>query len=217
MDAPAVDLLTLWLAHVPQKILTDFASSRSHGNGASGDSHLSRIRFWIDVLRPLYVGDSHARGRSVVAKCDQSYPFSALLASLPGEYVRLRLGGVSSAQLDDLRKKGWIVGWHSKSHYPLSAVSPSEKVVEFAAPDELKAVPMSYPYGELQSVNEEDIRFCKDAGFPAAYSNLPEENCQLGQFFRMRFSVPSNKIMLHFHLSGFRHFLKHRRLLPTIV
>ena len=215
MGAPAVDLLTLWLAHVPQKVLVDFAESLSHGNGTSVDSHVSRMRFWIDVLRPLYVDDSRARGRSVVAKCDQAYPFSALLAALPSEYVRLRLCGVSSAQLNDLRGRGWKIGWHAKSHYPLSAIPCSEKHQEFQAPDDIKSMPMSYPYGELRSVDDDDVRICRESGFPMAFSNLPECNRLMGPFFRMRFSVPSDEIMLHFHLSGFRHFLKFRRLLPV--
>ena len=214
MDAPAVDLLTLWLAHVPQKILADFAASLPYGNGTSGNLHVSRMRFWIDVLRPLYVGDSHARGRSIVAKCDQAYPFSTLVASLPAEYVRLRLGGVSSAQLDDLRGRGWKIGWHSKSHYPLSAIPCSEKHQEFLAPDDIKFMPMSYPYGELRSVDNDDVRICRESGFPMAFSNLPEDNRMLGPFFRMRFTIPSDKVMLHFHLSGFRYFLKSGRLLP---
>lgn len=211
MTAPAVDLLTVWLAHVPVEALDDFCK---RFGGLKTAASVSRIAFWIDVLRPMYVKDFKNRGRSVVAGCDAVFPFSRLLKTLPAEYVKLRFFGINQQQLNELHDRGWIIGWHSKSHYPLSAIHGAEKEIEFAAPEELRRVPMSYPYGELQSVGNEDICMCRQAGFPAAYSNLPELNSQLGCFFRLRFSVPSDRIMLHFHLSGLRHFLKFGRLLP---
>ena len=212
MAAPAVDLLTVWLAHATKASVDMFC--RRHCKNLKYEVS-SRIRFWIDVLRPMYVADSANRGRSVVAMCDAVSPFRELLRSLPTEFVRLRLCGISQEQMEDLRRRGWFIGWHSKSHYPLSAIPLPEKTVEFAAPEELKTVPMSYPYGELQSVGEDDLRLCKDAGFPAAYSNLPETNRQFGRYFRMRFSVSDDKIMLHFQLSGLRHFMKFGQLLPA--
>ena len=200
MDAPAVDLLTVWLAEVPKEILGD----------------VSRIRYWIDELRPAYVRDAANYGRAVVESCNARYPFEKVFESMGRDYTRLRLGGISSAQLDDLRRRGWRIGWHSQNHFALSAIPSADKMGEFDAPNEIKREPMSYPYGELKSVSEEDVRCAEAAGFSAAYSNLPEINPMQGRYFMPRFSVMRDKVMLHFHLSGFRHFLKHRKLLPVV-
>lgn len=200
MDAPAVDLLTVWLAEVPKKIL--------------GDE--SRIRYWVDELRPAYVRDAANYGRTVVEACNARYSFEKVFEKLGRGYTRLRLGGISSAQLEDLRRRGWRIGWHSYNHFALSAIPPTDKMREFDAPDEIKREPMSYPYGEPKSVSDEDVHGAEAAGFPAAYSNLPEVNPMLGRYFLPRFSVPTDKVMLHFHLSGFRHFLKYRALLPDV-
>lgn len=206
--APAVDLLTVWLANVPPDALMRLAKS------LRVEAPTNRLRFWIEVVRPLYVADAAHYGCSVVDRCEAIYPFAQVFGKLGVDYLRLRLGGITTQQLNDLRARGWKVGWHSANHFALAAIPDNLKMHEFDAPPEIKKVPMSYPYGELQSVSEKDIACARSAGFPSAYSNLPEINRRQGRYFLPRFTVGGNKIMLHFHLSGFRHFLKHRKLLP---
>ena len=193
-DAPAVDLLTVWLAHTPTV----------RGN---------RMAYWVHVLRPQYAKDVEAYGRNVVRSCDGQYPFEDLFRALPTDYLRLRLGGISSAQLENLRVRGWKIGWHSFHHYVLSAIPEEAKKMEFEAPEIFRGSPMSYPYGERVSVSVADQKWAKRAGFPLAFSNLPDADPE-NRFFLPRFSVPSEKILLHFHLSGLRYFLKNGRLLP---
>ena len=201
LKSPSVDLLTLWLSRVPLEKI---------------NSH-SRIRYWVDTLRPRYANDSRRYGRGVVEECDKIWPFSELLEILDPEFLRLRLGGITMQQLDDLRGRGWRIGWHSKHHYPMSAIPEEMKREEFSAPKTMLREPMSYPYGEPKSVGIEDVALAARAGFPCAYSNMDEESDMLGQFFLPRFSVSCNKYLLHFHLSGLRHFLKTGRLLPAIL
>lgn len=199
-QAPAVDLLTVWLAEVPENLLRG----------------KDRMSYWIDELRPAYVADVEHYGRKVVEACDRLYPFEKIFAALGSKYTQLRLSGVTTAQLNDLRARGWLIGWHSLNHFALSAIPEDRKGLEFSAPLEIKIAPMSYPYGELQSVDPDDIAWAQKAGFPSAYSNLPEINPRLSRYFLPRFSVSSNRYLLHFHLSGLRHFAKFHRLLPVV-
>lgn len=198
--APAVDLLTVWLDAAPDSV-----------TGEKG-----KLRYWIEDLRPAYVLDAADYGRNVVERCDKIYSFEKVFSALEPEYLRLRLGGVSSRQLDELRKNGWRVGWHSYHHFALSAIPAEKKMLEFAAPDVIRREPMSYPYGEMMSVGEEDIACAERAGFPMAFSNWPETSPRLGRYFLPRFDAPVDKYLLHFQLSGFEHFLKFRKLLPRV-
>lgn len=198
MQAPAVDLLTAWLDVVPEDVIDG----------------RDKLRYWIEVLRPRYVKDAAHYGYRVVEECDRLYPFSRVFAELGDEYLSLRLGGVAEAQLDEMRQAGWCIGWHSQNHYPLAAIPTEKKMLEFESPRTMRCEPMSYPYGELLSVSAADTACAERAGFPCAYSNLNMDNQLRGRYFLPRFGAEHDKVLLHFHLSGFWHFLKYRKLLP---
>lgn len=132
----------------------------------------------------------------------------------PEEWKRLRLSGVTDAQIRDLREHGWIVGWHSYSHEAISQMSVEDQRKELASPPEYRNVPMSYPFGMSSAVSLDTIRLAEEARYPCAYSNDPWESPMRGNFYRMRYPAVSNKYELHFLVSGLKYFIQHRKLLP---
>lgn len=132
----------------------------------------------------------------------------------PAEWKRLRLAGVTDAQISDLREHGWVVGWHSWSHEPISQMNLEDQKKELASPPEYRKVPMSYPFGMCTAVSQDTIRLAEEAGYPCAYSNDPWESPMRGNFYRMRYPAVSNKYELHFLVSGLKYFIQHHKLLP---
>lgn len=84
------------------------------------------------------------------------------------------------------------------------------------APAASKAVPLSYPYGEIQSVDIECQEIAKNAGYSCAVSNLPDANTMSSKFFLPRITLSDNKYLLHFELSGVKYFMKNRSLMPIL-
>lgn len=198
-----VDKLLHWASHVPQEVI----ASRGY---------VSRQELWEKEIWPRFNGDAATKGLGLFAELDGIYPFDEIMAELPSEYVRFRLTGISSSQLDDLRRRGWMVGWHTRSHYPLARLSLEEKRLEMAPPSEMRDVVFSFPYGEMQSVDEESVSLAKELGFPCAVSNTQTAGALHCRHFLPRTSVPADGLMRDFALSGAKHFLKFGSFLPTV-
>lgn len=196
-----VDELLHWVAYVPQDIVSSmgFAMARD---------------LWIKELWPRFSTDSETHGRKLYDELNACYPFEKIYTGLDPEYKRLRLMGVTVAQLDELRKRGWQIGWHAKSHYPLSQLTDSELRVELDSPAEMRQACLSYPYGREDSVGKMAISIAEELGYPCAVSNMQESAWNTCRYFLPRTSLSSNKYLLHFSLSGVKHFLKYRKLLP---
>ena len=175
---------------------------------------MPREELWVKHVQPAYRADWQNRGRLFLAKLEEICPVKEILALLPPEWVRLRLSGVTKRQLDDLRRRGWKIGWHTKSHFPLGMLDYAGKREELSSPEEYRNVVLSYPYGDIGSVGEESLKLAEELGYPCAVSNDPDFSSVRGIFFMMRMALSSNKYELHFVLSGLKYFLKYRRLLP---
>lgn len=172
---------------------------------------------WICDIRPRYAGDLETKGAALLAKLEAEYPMEKIFQSLSSEYVRLRLTGVRTDQLDELKMCGWVIGYHTKSHYPLASLSREEKYAEIDAPDVFKNAPFSYPYGELKSVDCESVEVVRECGYPCAVSNTLERiSASDIRYFLPRMALPADKYLLHFELSGLKHFIKTLRLLPRM-
>ena len=79
----------------------------------------SREELWVKYVQPAYRQDWRNRGREFLARLEAAYPISEIVKVLPPEWVRLRLCGVTGTQIEELRQRGWKIGWHTKSHFPL--------------------------------------------------------------------------------------------------
>lgn len=180
----------------------------------------NRGQVWQKYIWPAFVKDSESKGQDLLEALDSVYPIKKVLAKCSSEYLRLRMTGITDSDIADLRAKGWLVGWHTYSHYPLSSLSAEEQKREIAelAPNDMKSVVFSFPYGELASVNKDSIRVAEESGFPCAVSNVSEHNDMMGIYFlpRVMLFQTYNKYLLHFQLSGAKYFLQNKKLLSIV-
>lgn len=211
MHALVVDRLIVWTAHVPngEYVLKDGTRIvASTGN---------RAYLWHNIVMPKFLTDSISRGEFVFSMFDAAYSFKKILEKLPQEYVRLRLHGMKTYQIKELRDKGWKIGWHTFSHFALSYLSTDDQRKELIPPDdEFKHTVFSYPYGGLKQVNLNSIHIVEECGYPCAVSSCGVRTHLMGLFFIPRDGLNDGKFRLHYRLSGLRHFLIHHRLLPSL-
>lgn len=198
-----VDELLLWCSHAPKHLVTSLARD-------------AKTSTWVSYIRPAYVAAKQTRGKDIWDELNNLYPFSKLWASLSISYRHLRFDKVTNADIQRLESLGWKVGCHAKTHFPLSALTFDEKQEELTPPKQynrFKEIVLSYPYGELMSVDKETLNVAKDIGYPYALGNITAPNDLHGDYFLPRMTLSVNKYLLHFRLSGFEHFLKFRKLL----
>lgn len=211
MECSADDQLLFWCAYAPLWALNMF-------RGEGKDEIVSRGDFWCKTLRPAYASDIDSRGLSVLKKVDEIYPFSTLYSSLDKKFLRLRMTGLDEKSIADMKDRGWKLGWHTDSHFPLSALSDEEARKEIAPPsDDFKVVPFCYPYGEVESVSRRDIEIAKEIGYPMALNCSMRPEDDTGRFFNIRFTLPDNEVELHYALSGLKYFVESGRLLKSIA
>ena len=208
-----IDLLLHWVAYAP-----DGTYSVRFGNKDESFELCDndRLTVWSTMVWPAFVGDAKSKGEDVLKVLDAAYPMDRIIKSLPKRYVEQRLKGPKDAQLIELMHMGWEIGWHTFSHYPLSLLSYDEKVAELTPDHRCMSKVLSFPYGGPKEVDSDSLEIIKSIGFEDAVSNVNTKNVLTSSFFRSRMSLPSNKVMLHFELSGLKHLIQYRKLLPKI-
>lgn len=139
------------------------------------------------------------------------------MEKLSVEYRRLRLTGVAEAQLDELRAKGWKIGWHTWRHLPLVSLNEDEVRKELDCPAAYRGEVLSYPFGNPEEVGETAIRVAEELGYPCVVSNTHAAGARHGRYFLPRMDLLPNKYMIHFELSGAKFWLMYKRLLPRVV
>lgn len=203
-DALVTDKLLIWNEFAP-----DESAKRVFG------VVLPRDELWVKYVQPAYREDWQNRGKKFLARLESVCTVDSLLAKLPREWVRLRMSGVTAAQLEDLRARGWKIGWHTWSHYPLGMLDSMAKRQELDSPKEYRDVALCYPYGDIGAIGEESLKIAEELGYPSALSNDPDYSPHRGRYFLMRMALPKNRFELHLVLSGLKYFIKYRRLLPA--
>lgn len=207
-----VDLLTHWISGVPQgRYVCKAPLAREI---EINDKNRSRI--WSKILWPAFLADADNFGKNVIDACDGAYSIERILAELPCKYREERLTGVTREQCCEMRKVGWKVGWHTKSHYPLKYLDSERLKRELDAPEEFRDTCFSYPYGNSAEVGDFAIEIVRSYGYPCAVSNTNIEAANKSLYFLPRMSLPVGRHRLHFRLSGLEYFIKHRRLLPIV-
>lgn len=132
------------------------------------------------------------------------------------EYRRLRLTGATEEMLEERRRKGWKIGWHTWRHLPLVSLSEDEVRKELACPAEFREEVLSYPFGNPEEVGETAIRVAKELGYPCAVSNTHTAGAKHERYFLPRMDLLPNKYMIHFELSGAKFWMMTRKLLPYV-
>ncbi len=179
-------------------------------------SGMSRNEFWSKVIYPKYEEDACGRGAAALKMCEDLYPMKEIWAGLGDEYIRLRLMRISEEQINEMRSSGWVVGWHTKSHFPLSKLSAQERREELTPPTSMAGCPMAYPYGSDVQTGRDSVMMARELGFPFALANIDRTQMSFSRHYFPRIHLPSDKYRLHYVLSGLQCFLLEHRLLPVI-
>lgn len=197
-----IDKMVAWRCQVPRSLV--------HGGDIG--------RFWAESFWPRYLSDGHSKGENTLAWLDGIYSMEKVMSELPQEFVRLRFGSVSDEQLQEMRDTGWQIGWHTKTHTPLSALSDEDLRDEMDAPSEFRNVCMAFPYGTEKSVGESAMKIAEEKGFPCAFSYANASGRNASAFFLPRLPyVSADKYELEAILSGLAHFVSYRKLLPKVM
>lgn len=201
-DGLPIDKAVLWRALVPKDKVP----------GENLD------KFWREQFWPRFMADGKSRGQETVRWLDDLYPMEQLLSSLTQEYREERLAPLSAVQLQEMRDAGWIVGWHTISHFPLAGLAATDVVTELTPSEEFRNVVMAYPYGSDMMVGSLAPKVAEHLGFPyaMAYTNV-SHLCSSRYFFPRLPYLGTDKYEIAASLSGFRHFLSFRKLLPCVV
>lgn len=208
-----IDLLLHWVAYAPN------GSYECELNGKYVCIELSdcnRYQIWGSIVWPAYVECTSSKGENILNALDSVYPILSILSALSRKYVEQRLSGIRKEQLQRLVDNGWEIGWHTYSHFPLSKLPYEEKCKELKPDVDIKSKVLSYPYGGICEVDSECLTIAKQIGYTAAVSNINIPSSLSEKWFRARISVSSNKMMLHFELSGLKYLIKYHKLLPKI-
>ncbi len=202
-NALVVDLLMLWMSFVPDGIIP-------FRNG-------SRLWTWLKDLYPQMESSVSSLGLDVLRKADAIYPLEKILDECDPEYLRLRFTGLTEAQIKELRNDGWIVGWHTANHFPLSKLDSSALRQEMSPPNNVfKSSVFAYPYGGTDQVDSRCVEIANEMKYPCAVSAVPYYNNMTCKYFLPRMELRADKYWLHYELSGLRCFLISHRLLPKI-
>lgn len=214
-EALVVDILLHWIQLVP-----DGCYSLNGDYGVEKQFELTvtnRMAMWSKVMWPLFCNDSESKGRKLLAELDKQYAITDIFSCCSDEYLRLRMSGITSDAMKTLTERGWLIGWHTHEHFPLSKLSSDEKRKEIiGAAAEMKSIVFSYPYGELDSVDKECLLIAETAGFPCAVSNVNGHNSLMDKYFMPRFMLDGTIYQWHMELSGLKYFLKTRKILPKV-
>lgn len=214
-NALVVDLLLHWTHLAPNGMYVLKCSCSVVGQFILKTDNRQRV--WQDVIWPSFCKDRETKGKNLLSVLDSQYSIGDVLKSCNSEYLRLRLTGIDEGDIQNLRSKGWIIGWHTQEHYPLSKLSNEEKKREIKVSYKgMNDVVFSYPYGELNSVDKECIDIVKTVGYPCAVSNVSVHNNLICKYFIPRMMLDGNFYQCHMELSGLKYFLKTRKLLPRI-
>lgn len=214
-EALVVDIILHWIQLVPDGCYSlngDYAVEKQFELIAT-----NRMAMWSKVMWPSFCNDSESKGRKLLAELDKQYAVSDVFAGCNDEYLRLRMSGITSDAMRALTERGWLIGWHTHEHFPLSKLPSDEKQKEITeAVTDMKSIVFSYPYGELDSVDKECLLIAETAGYPCAVSNVNGHNPLMGRYFMPRFMLDGTYYQWHMELSGLKYFLRTRKLLPKV-
>lgn len=168
------------------------------------------------VIYGLYLDDGDSRGQDLLKALDEACPLRMILDDLPADYVENRLRGITTAELEELRTRGWRIGWHTHSHFPLKLLSETAQQEELTPSLGIEREVMAYPYGSPDAVDAVTLKVTDGLGYGRVLSFMSEPGPKYGPNFMPRYLVPTERYELHFVLSGLKYFLKYRRLLPVI-
>lgn len=180
----------------------------------------SRKREWQKISNILNSGVTQEK---VEEEFEKACSFKNLRE--PNEkFLRLRFTPILKSNLKTMKGKGHLIGAHSAHHRRLSLMNEDQlqqdiKICKEALGSTFNTKVFAYPYGSKEDITPRVIEVIKKAGFKEAfgYSNGSlKGDLKYNKYFmpRMFLADTSDKELIDFTLSGAKHFIGFRRLLP---
>lgn len=140
------------------------------------------------------------------------------------KFLKLRFAAIPKSSLKAMKEKGHYIGAHSAFHRRLSLMNEEQlkediDICKKAKENILNTNVFAYPYGSKEDISTTVLDIIAKAGFTRAfaYSNGPlKGEFQYNKYFMPRIFLAdtSDKDLIDFTLSGAKHFIAFRRLLP---
>lgn len=140
------------------------------------------------------------------------------------KFLKLRFAPISKSTLKTMKENGHFIGAHSAHHRRLSLMSEEKlnedvDICKNSSGATFNTNVFAYPYGSKEDISSTVVELIEKAGFTEAfaYSNGPLKGAfQYNKYFmpRMFLADTSDKDLIDFTLSGAKHFIAFRRLLP---
>ena len=151
---------------------------------------------------------------------DNAYSFANI--KIKDDYMNLRFRGISMEEIDVMKKNGHKIGAHSSYHKKLSVMDKDELSKDISICGDMlgdiyNTSIFCYPFGSRQDINSDVIEEIKSNNFTHgfAYSNGSIEGGYDRYFMpRMFLHDTGDDDLIDFVLSGAKHFMSFRRLLP---
>lgn len=207
-----MDRLQYWFSYVPEG--TYYLDKL--GIKLSIKDKSSRISEWQKISD--IIGDVEIE--KIENLLDEKYPFKDI--KIDKEFGKLRFRGISKSQLIDMKEHGHKIGAHSANHKRLSIMDYEELkndigICKYMLDSDYNTDVFCYPFGSRKDINEIVLENIKKNGFKYAfaYSNNPIKE-GYDEYFMPRMFLPDtdNEEVIDFILSGAKHFMSFRKLLP---
>lgn len=212
-EAFIMDRLQYWFSYVPEGVY----NLEEINIILNIEDENSRNTEWDKISDVILEGVEIERIEKIL---DSLYPFKKI--KVDKNLYKLRFTGISKEQLNEMKINGHKIGAHSANHKRLSDMSSEELYEDISLcssmrPEIYNTKVFCYPFGSIEDISKEVIDIIKDRGFNSsfAYSNNPIEE-DYNNYFMPRIFLPDtdNKDIIDLILSGAKHFMSFRNLLP---
>lgn len=213
-EAFIMDRLQYWFSYVPEGVY-NLDEINIVLNIKDKESRKIEWQKISDIIGPIEI-------ERIEKLLDDKYPFRDI--SINNEFWSLRFRGISKIQLKEMKEKGHKIGAHSANHKRLSIMDELElkKDIDMCGSMLYKTYNTNifcYPFGSIVDIDENVLKNIKDNGFNGAfaYSNNPIKE-GYNEYFMPRMFLPDtdDADIISFVLSGAKHFISFRKLLPKI-
>lgn len=207
-----MDRLQYWFSYVPEGVYS-LDEINTVLNIKDKESRKLEWQKISDIIGPIEI-------ETIEKLLDDKYPFRDI--SINKEFGNLRFRGISKEHISEMKEKGHKIGAHSTNHKRLSIMDELElkKDIDMCGSMLYKTYNTKifcYPFGSLGDINENVLENIKKNGFNAAfaYSNNPIKE-GYNEYFMPRMFLPDtdDADIINFVLSGAKHFMSFRKLLP---
>ena len=219
-EALLIDRILMWLSYVPFGTYL-LALAKRNDTILVISSDCDRMRCWQNLNQLLYL--RLAQEEEILFLFENIISFKEIKTKINKEYYQYRFCSALLSEWDKIKKSGYIIGAHSKTHKIMKLLNDNELKVEIAScvkNNLFNTKVFSYPFGGVREVSQSAIDLVKLHGFTMALANcnypLNGSGLQYSKYFIPRMSLPNTnkKYVLSFILSGAKYFLKYRKLLP---